>query len=157
MKGSFLRGLSFGLTSAVITTLGLLIGLYVSTNSRLAVISGIIIIAIADALSDSLGMHLSVESEGKSNKEIWESTFSTLFSKFIFAITFIVPFLFLAMNIAVLLDLVWGFVLITAISVYLAKRENVSSLKVVFEHLFLAIITILLAQLVGYLIRIIFV
>ena len=45
-------GLSFGLTSGVITTLGLIVGLASGTESKLAVIGGIITIAVADALSD---------------------------------------------------------------------------------------------------------
>jgi len=44
-------GLSFGVTSGVITTFGLMIGLYSGTNSRLAVVGGILIIAFADAFS----------------------------------------------------------------------------------------------------------
>jgi hypothetical protein len=52
-------GLSFGLTSGLITTLGLMIGLNSGTNSKLVVIGGILTIAVADSLSDSLGIHIS--------------------------------------------------------------------------------------------------
>jgi len=52
MKRSFRIGFSFGLTSGIITTLGLMVGLYSSTNSQLVVIGGILTIAIADSLSD---------------------------------------------------------------------------------------------------------
>jgi hypothetical protein len=37
MKSSFGMGLSFGLTSGVITTLGLIVGLHAGTHSRAAV------------------------------------------------------------------------------------------------------------------------
>ena len=46
-------GISFGLTSATITTLGLIIGLEAGTGSRLAVASGILAIAVSD-LSQTL-------------------------------------------------------------------------------------------------------
>ena len=49
MKASFKTGLSFGLTSGVITTLGLMVGLHSGTHSRTVVIDGILTIAIADA------------------------------------------------------------------------------------------------------------
>jgi VIT1/CCC1 family predicted Fe2+/Mn2+ transporter len=92
MKHSLKVGFSFGLTSGIITTLGLMIGLYSGTHSKLAVLGGILTIAIADALSDALGIHISEESENKhTTKEIWESTISTFFSKFIFALTFVIP------------------------------------------------------------------
>ena len=74
-------GLHFGLTSGIITTLGLMVGLSSGTNSKLAVIGGILTIAIADSFSDALGIHISEESENiHSSKEIWISTFSTFIS-----------------------------------------------------------------------------
>ena len=56
MKPSFKTGFSFGLTSGVITTLGLMVGLHSGTHSRSVVIGGILTIAVADAMSDALGM-----------------------------------------------------------------------------------------------------
>ena len=61
-KHSLRIGFSFGLTSGIITTLGLMVGLHAGTHSRLAVIGGILTIAIADAFSDALGIHISEES-----------------------------------------------------------------------------------------------
>ena len=58
MKGSLRTGISFGLTSAVITTLGLMVGLNSGTHSKIAVLAGILTIAIGDAFSDSLGVHV---------------------------------------------------------------------------------------------------
>ena len=59
MEHSLKVGFSFGITSGIITTLGLMVGLNSSTNSKVAVIGGILIIAIADAFSDALGIHIS--------------------------------------------------------------------------------------------------
>ena len=53
------RGIGFGLVSGTIITLGLIIGLFSSTNSEKVIIAGIISIAIADSFSDALGMHIS--------------------------------------------------------------------------------------------------
>ena len=63
MEHSFRVGMSFGLTSGIITTLGLIVGLHSGTHSKLAVIGGILTIAMADAFSDALGIHVSEESE----------------------------------------------------------------------------------------------
>ena len=90
MNGAIKKGLGFGLTSSVITTLGLMIGLHSSTHSRLVVIGGVLTIAVADSLSDALGIHISEEAETKNTqKDIWTATISTLFFKFIFAISFL--------------------------------------------------------------------
>jgi vacuolar iron transporter family protein len=38
MKRSFRKGVSFGLTSGIITTLGIIVGLHSGTNSKILVI-----------------------------------------------------------------------------------------------------------------------
>ena len=92
MKHALKFGFSFGVTSGIITTLGLMVGLYSSTNSKLAVTGGILTIALADALSDALGIHILEESENThSTKQIWAATISTFLTKLIFALMFIVP------------------------------------------------------------------
>ena len=50
MRAPLRSGISFGLTSGVITTLGLMVGLQSGTQSRLAGVGGVRTIAIADAL-----------------------------------------------------------------------------------------------------------
>ena len=55
MKEALTAGISFGLTSGVIKTMGLMVGLHSGTHSKLVVLGGILAIAIADAFSDALG------------------------------------------------------------------------------------------------------
>jgi len=155
MLTSIRQGISFGLASGVITTLGLLIGLYSGTHSVKIVITGILVIAIADALSDSLGMHLSVESEKKSIKSVWFASIATFFTKLIVALSFIIPILLFSLQTAVIVSIIWGLFLITLFSIYLAKQGSVPACQAVFEHIAIAIVVIILAQLVGYLVSLI--
>lgn len=150
MKESFETGFSFGLTSGVITTLGLIVGLHAGTHSKLAVIGGVIIIAIADAFSDALGIHISEESKRRnSSREIWEATLSTFFSKAAVALTFVVPILALGLPTAILGAIGWGLVLIGLLSDRMARRSGASRVKVVGEHLLIAMAVIALAHLIG--------
>ncbi|MBU1129279.1 MAG: hypothetical protein KJ949_01460 [Nanoarchaeota archaeon] len=150
MKTSIKRGLGFGITSGVITTLGLIIGLYSSTNSKITIIGGIIIIAVADSLSDAFGIHISEEYASKNKeKDIWRATFSTLFFKFIFAITFIIPFLFFKLSLAIIINIIWGLVLISIFSYYTAKKHKTSVKKAVLEHLVISIVVIVLTYFIG--------
>src|SRR5512134_2721704 len=122
MKSSWKTGLSFGLTSGVITTLGLMVGLHSGTHSRTIVIGGILTIAIADAMSDALGIHVSEESKNHGNiKEIWESTMATFAAKFVIAGTFAIPVLFLPLDLAVVASLIWGLSLLAILSYALAR------------------------------------
>jgi VIT1/CCC1 family predicted Fe2+/Mn2+ transporter len=143
-------GLSFGLTSGVITTLGLMVGLNAGTHSKLVVIGGILTIAIADAFSDALGIHVSEESEGEhTGREIWESTISTLLSKFVFALTFVVPVLLFELSTAVLVSVAWGLLVLAVYSYYIARRQKIAPYKVVGEHLAIAVVVIFITNFVG--------
>ena len=151
MKISIRKGIGFGLTSGIITTLGLIVGLNSGTHLKSVVLGGVLIIAIADALSDSLGIHISEESGRKriTTKEIWESTTATFFSKFLIALTFVIPILLLDLKIAVIVSIVWGLFLITLFSYYIAKIKNTSPTKTVLEHLIIAILVIVATYFVG--------
>lgn len=153
MKHSLKTGFSFGLTSGIITTLGLLVGLHSGTHSKMVVLGGILTIAIADAFSDALGIHISEESEDQhSAREIWEATLSTFFSKFIFAMTFVIPLLLFKLSTAVTISIIWGFSCLGVLSFKMARSQNVSPLKVIAEHLLIGLVVISATHTVGHLI-----
>ncbi len=150
MKHSLKIGLSFGLSSGVITTLGLIIGLHASTNSKSVIMGAIIIMAIADAFSDAMGIHFSEESENKHcRKEIWESTGATFLCKFIFSMTFIIPVLFLNLFTAIGVSIIWGIFLLIVFSLYLAKEQKISPKGVIVEHLIVISTVIILTHHIG--------
>lgn len=158
MKLSLKKGFSFGLTSGVITTLGLMVGLNSGTHSKAVVMGDIITIAIADSMSDALGIHISEEAENvHSNREVWESTFSTFLTKFIFALSFVVPVIFLPLQLAVSVSVIYGLLVLAIISYKMARSRKVNPLHVISEHLFIAMVVILLTYFVGNLIGKIFI
>lgn len=150
MEHSVKMGFSFGLTSGVITTLGLIVGLHSSTHSSLVILGGIITIAVADAFSDALGIHISEESENKhSKREIWESTIATFLSKFVFAFTFIAPVLLFELSTAIIISVLWGLLLLGIFSYIIAKEQKEKPLLVIGEHLIIAIVVIIITHFVG--------
>ena len=157
LNSSIKTGFSFGLTSGVITTLGLMVGLMSGTHSRLAVIGGVVTIAIADALSDSLGMHISQESDNHTKKEVWQATLSTFVFKFLFAFTFLAPVLFLELTTAVLVSIIWGMALLAILSYAIAKAEKEHPIKIISEHLFIAMVVIIATYFVGIVVGAVFV
>lgn len=150
MKHAIKRGLNFGVTSGVITTLGLIVGLHSGTHSRLVVLGGILMIAIADAFSDALGIHISEESDGKcAISEVWQSTTYTFFFKFIVAMSFVIPILLLELPTSILVSVVWGLLLISILSFNIAMEREENPWKVIGEHLFIALVVILLTHFIG--------
>ena len=150
MKKSLKTGFCFGLTSGIITTLGLMVGLNSGTGSKLAVIGGILTIAVADAFSDALGIHISEEAENAhSTREVWESTIFTFASKFLVASTFIVPVLLFDLTMAVVVSLIWGFFVLGVLSIFLAREQEKEPWKVVGEHLLILVVVVVVTDLVG--------
>ena len=150
MKHSLKTGLCFGLTSGVITTLGLMVGLHSFSGSKLIIIGGVLTIAIADAFSDASGIHVSEEAEDvHTEREIWESTISTFFAKFVCSLTFIVPVLIFELSAAILMGIVWGLLILTILSYIIAKDKKAKTWKVIAEHITIALIVIFITHYVG--------
>jgi hypothetical protein len=61
---------SFGATSAIITNLGIITGLDTLTHPKLSIIGALLVIALADNLSDTFGIHIYQESEYLGTKEV---------------------------------------------------------------------------------------
>jgi len=129
-------GLFFGATSGVITTLGLIIGLNAGTHSIAAVLGGIFVIAVADAMSDALGIHLAEEADpNATTQHVWSATISTFLNKFIFALSFAVPLLLLPLD--------------HVLSYFLARAQKASIIMIVAEHLGIAILVVVFSHLIG--------
>lgn len=151
MKQSLKTWLAFWITSWIITTLGLMIWLSVGTNLKIAVIGGILTIAIADAFSDALWIHISQESDHKNNaRDVWESTIATFVAKFLVAITFIIPVLaFSSLVTATIVSAVWGLLLLWRLSRYIARSQKEKPFHVIREHVGIAIVVIVITYFVG--------
>jgi VIT1/CCC1 family predicted Fe2+/Mn2+ transporter len=150
MKTAWKTGLSFGLTSGVITTLGLMVGLHSGTHSRGIVIGGILTIAIADAMSDALGIHISEESRNSvPTKQIWEATLATFAAKFLVSLTFVVPVILGPLEQAIIISVVWGLFLLTVLSLFVARVQGIAPWKVIGEHLFIALCVVAMTHVTG--------
>jgi VIT1/CCC1 family predicted Fe2+/Mn2+ transporter len=150
MKSSLKTGLSFGLTSGVITTLGLMVGLHSGTHSRAVVIGGIVTIAIADAMSDALGIHVSEESKNSGpTRQIWEATLATFMAKFVIAMTFVAPIVTRPLDQAIVISVIWGLLLLAGLSFFVARAQAIPPWKVIGEHLLIALCVVVITHAVG--------
>ena len=150
MKASWKTGLSFGLTSGVITTLGLMVGLHSGTHSRAIVIGGILTIAIADAMSDALGIHVSEESKNSGpTRQIWEATLATFMAKFVIAMTFVAPIVTRPLDQAIVISVIWGLLLLAGLSFFVARAQAIPPWKVIGEHLLIALCVVVITHAVG--------
>ncbi len=150
LSHSWSVGISFGVTSGVITTIGLMVGLSAGTNSKTAVVAGILTIAVADSLSDALGIHISEENEGiHTRREVWSATLATFTAKLTMAMTFLIPVLLFPLGTAVAVAIAWGAAALASLSFYAGRLQRVDPGPIVLEHLGVAAVVIIAAQLLG--------
>lgn len=143
-------GLFFGATSGVITTIGLIVGLNSGTRSVTAVVGGILVIAVADAMSDALGIHLAEEADpDTTHGHVWSATIMTFITKFVFSISFVVPLLLLPLSTAVIVSVAWGMLVIAILSYFLARSQDESPLAIVGEHLGIAVLVVVFSHYIG--------
>lgn len=153
-----ITGISFGLTSGVITALGMMVGLYAATSSKLAVVAGIIVMAIADGLADAAGLHMAEEIEVEkgivkhTHKEVCLTTLFTFLSVAGSILTFAIPLLIFPLKTAVFVAIGWGMLLLILVNFYTAKIKKESPIKLISEHVLLALFVIAISCWVGNLI-----
>lgn len=143
-------GLFFGATSGVITTIGLIVGLNSGTRSVTAVLGGILVIAVADAMSDALGIHIAEEANPDTDHaHVWAATIVTFLTKFVFSISFAIPLLLLPLGTAVIASVIWGMLVIVVLSYFLARSQDESPFSIILEHVGIAALVLVLSHYIG--------
>jgi vacuolar iron transporter family protein len=140
---------SFGSTSAIITNLALMAGLHSENNAKISIIGGIMVIALADNISDSFGIHIYQESENVATKKVWRSTILNFLSRVLVSLSFVGLLLMLPLNTAIISSIVWGLFLLAVISYMIAKNEDGNPYLSVLTHVLIAVSVILLSNIVG--------
>jgi VIT1/CCC1 family predicted Fe2+/Mn2+ transporter len=140
---------SFGATSGIVTSLGLITGLNTLSHPKLSIIAGIFVIALADNISDSFGIHIYQESECIGNQEVWLSTLTNFFTRIFVSLTFILLVAALPIELAVPCSVIWGLVLLAVMSYTIAKDRGVNPYRTIVEHLSIAFVVIMGSHFIG--------
>ena len=140
---------SFGATSAIITNLGIIAGLDTLAHPKLSIIVSILVVALADNIADSFGIHIYQESECIDNREIWFSTLSNFLTRVFVSFTFIILVAALPINLAVSCSICWGLALLAIISYAIAKERRVNPYSEIFKHIVVAVFVIASSHLIG--------
>jgi VIT1/CCC1 family predicted Fe2+/Mn2+ transporter len=133
--------------------MALIIGLEAAKSTRGTIIGSLLVIAIADNLTDSLSMHIYQESERLDAPGAFLTTVTNFFSRLLISLTFGLIVAFIPMPTVVYVGVAWGILLLSALTMILARERNVPVFPEVFKHVGLALIVILVARLIGEWIR----
>lgn len=140
---SHLTKFSFGATSAIITSLAFIVSLSKIISPKLTIIGSLLVIAVADNISDSLGIHIYQESELKIPKVVAVSTIYNFLTRLVVIAIFILLVAFLPMEYAVIFSLAWGISLLVILSYFIAKEQKVNPYNAILQHVAIAILVII--------------
>jgi len=137
---------SFGATSAIITSLAFIISLSKSVNPKLSIIGSLFVIAVADNISDSLGIHIYQESDLKKSSVVRVSTFTNFFTRFLVILVFILLVIILPIEYAIIFSIVWGISLLIVLSYFIAKMQKINPYVAIFQHVAIAVLVIIISN-----------
>jgi len=141
---------SFGGTAAIVTSVALIFGLDAATATKSAIVSGLLIIALADNLTDALSMHIYQESERRLQpREAFIATWSNFATRLMLALTFVLLVVLLPITSAVIASAVWGLSLLIALTWALARERKVSFVAELGKHCAAALAVILASRGIG--------
>ena len=145
-----LRNYIFGSSAAIITDVSLIVGLGSAQAGKGPILAGLLTIAVADNISDSLGIHMYKESEGYGQRLSLRSTILNFLSRLLTSVTFIAIVVVLPTAQAVYVGLVWGLLLISLISYLISRSNHQSPVREVAIHVITALAVIVLSRFLGH-------
>lgn len=144
-----LERLTFGGTAATVTSMGLIVGLDGATVSKGTVVGSLLIVALADNLTDSLSVHMYQESERLPERKAFQTTITNFFVRLVVSLTFIGIYLLAPAALRVVLCVGWGFCLLAALSYAIAQRRLVSGYSEIWKHALVAVVVIGVSKAIG--------
>ena len=144
-----LRRVSFGSTAAIVASMGLVVGLDAATVTKEAIVASLLLVAVADNLTDSLSVHIYQESERLAEREAFRSTVANFLARLLVCVTFILILVLLPTSQATQACVIWGFVLLSGLSYLLARARAVSAFSEIWKHAAVALVVILLSKAIG--------
>jgi hypothetical protein len=145
-----LTRISFGGTAALVTSMALITGMDAIGASRLTIITALLIAALADNLTDALSIHIYQESERLEPREAFVGTLSNFLARLASSLTFIVPVALLPAYAVVPASIIWGALLLTALTYLLARERKVGVSAEIGKHLLSAAAVLVVSRAIAH-------
>ncbi len=145
---------SFGATSAIVTSVGLIVGFGSANVPRSAIISGLLIVGLADNLTDTLSIHIFQEAELLEQRAAFRATIGNFLTRACIVGSFVALMVLLSGLIAILSCLAWGLMLLVGLTYFVARNRGASVTSELVKHIALAAAVITASGLIGSWIRI---
>ena len=133
---------SFGATSAIVTSLAFIVSLSGSPAPRTPIIGSLLVLAVADNVTDSLGIHIFQESDLKSRSVVNASTLSNFATRLLLVLSFIAIVYTLPIVAALAVSLAWGLSILVALSYLIAKEQGANTTRAILQHIAVAALVV---------------
>ena len=140
---------SFGAVSAVVTSIGLIVGFGAADISKPTIIAGLLIVGLADNLTNSLSIHIYQESEQLEQHAAFVATLSNFVTRLVISLSFVVLVIAFSSANALLASLGWGVVLLTGLTWFVAKGRNANVPTEIAKHLTVAAGVVAVSRTIG--------
>jgi len=147
-----IKNFSFGATAAILTSIGLIIGLDAATATKATILSGLLIVAIADNLTDSLSVHIYQESERLEPRAAFHATLTNFAARLGLSLSFVFLVVILPLRVAVVASILWGLLLLTGLSYVVARTRKLPVLREIAKHVAVAAVVMLSSKMIGHVI-----
>jgi hypothetical protein len=111
LKEAFELGIGsiFGSYSGIITSLGLILGMYGGKLQKRAYVIALLSLSMGDSFSDAFGIYNATE-------QSWEQAIQAFISKFTYPLLMIIPFLLTNVKNAVFINILFGSIVLANVS-----------------------------------------
>lgn len=147
-----LRRVSFGGPAAIVTSIGLIVGLDAAAADRAAIVGSLLILALADNLTDALGVHIYQEAERLAQAQAFHTTVANFLTRLLVSASFIALVLVTRPPLRSYLSLAWGLLLLSLLSYLLARARKVDPAGEIAKHCAVALLVIALSAAIGRLV-----
>jgi len=146
------RNFSFGATAAIVTSIGLIVGLDAATATKATILSGLLIVAIADNLTDSLSIHIYQEAERLEPRPAFHAVLINFAVRLGLSLSFVFLMAILPLRIAIGASILWGLLLLTGLSYVVARTRKLPIPREIAKHVAVAVVVMLASKIIGHII-----
>ncbi len=133
---------SFGATSAIVTSLAFIVSLSGGPAPQAGIIGSLLVMAVADNITDSLGIHIFQESDLKSKGAVNSATFSNFATRLAFVLSFIAIIYAMPIGVAVPTAVAWGVSVLSVLSYLIAKEQGANPVTAILQHVATAAVVV---------------
>ena len=129
--------------------MGLILGLDAATSSQRTIVSSLLIVALADNLTDSLSVHVYQEAERLESHQAFMATAANFVTRLLASLSFVALVIVTPRALLIMVAGLWGFLLLTLLTYRLARARGANVGQEIMRHFAVAATVLLISRLLG--------